>query len=71
VKHLTAARSELLSPADLARQFGVPKPRIYELARRGGLEPIRIGRLIRFRSDDVEAFVSNGGERIVAGVDGR
>jgi excisionase family DNA binding protein len=52
----------LLSPTDAAIMFGVPRPRIYELVRREALTPIRIGRLIRFRMDDLEAFLAKGGE---------
>jgi excisionase family DNA binding protein len=52
----------LLSPADAATMFGVRRPRIYELVRRQAIMPIRIGRLLRFRLDDLEAFLAKGGE---------
>jgi excisionase family DNA binding protein len=63
VNYPEAPRSKLLSAAELAARFGVPKGRVYELAERGALQTIRIGRLIRFRPDEVEAFMSRGGER--------
>lgn len=54
--------ARLLSPADAASMFGVRRQRIYELVQREALTPIRIGRLIRFRLDDLEAFLKRGGE---------
>jgi excisionase family DNA binding protein len=56
-------RPALITPAALATTFGVPVARVYELARRGTLAPIRIGRLLRFRPEDVDAFLGSGGER--------
>jgi excisionase family DNA binding protein len=56
------ARPALITPAALAATFDVPTARIYELARRGTLASIRIGRLLRFRPEDIDAFLAAGGE---------
>ena len=61
---IAAARLALITPATLAARFDVPIARIYELAQRGTLPSIRIGRLIRFRPEDVDSFLSVGGERV-------
>ena len=57
-----ASRTKLLSPSEVAECFGVPTARIYELVRRGGLRSVRIGRLIRIRPDEVDAFLTRGGD---------
>jgi excisionase family DNA binding protein len=58
----SSSSQPLLSPSEAASIFGVPRQRIYELIQRGSLPSIRIGRLIRFRPDDVRAFIEKGGE---------
>lgn len=63
------SRSRLLSPADAASLLGVRRQRVYELVRREAIGTIRIGRLIRFKPDDLQAFLDRGGERRPEGAD--
>jgi excisionase family DNA binding protein len=53
VRHLTAEED--------ARRFGVRPWAIYQLARKGTLRSIRIGRRVRFRLQDIERFEEAGG----------
>lgn len=53
VQHLTAD--------EVAARFGVARWVIYQLARKGALRVVRIGRRMRFRLEDVEAFEEAGG----------
>jgi excisionase family DNA binding protein len=65
-QRIGSASSVLLSPAALAATLDVPVARVYELVRPGTLGSIRIGRLIRFRPETVDAFLAAGGERALA-----
>ncbi len=48
----------LLTPQDVAKILKVKPARVYEAVRDGRLPAIRItGKLIRFRSQDVERFI--------------
>jgi len=60
---LVVPEPALITPAALASIFGVPVARVYELSHRGTLGFVRIGRLMRFRPEDVEVFLASGGER--------
>jgi excisionase family DNA binding protein len=49
-------------PADeVARRLSVPKWAVYQLARKGALRSIRIGRRVRFRLQDIVEFEEAGG----------
>ncbi len=52
-----------LKASDVARLLGYRSCNpIYVLVRDGRLPVVRIGRAIRFRHEDVEAFVRSGGD---------
>ena len=52
-----------LKASDVARLLGYRSCNpIYVLARDGRLPVVRIGRAMRFRHEDVEAFVRSGGD---------
>lgn len=48
---------KLLTPADVAEFLSVKLARVYELANRGELKARRVGRLMRFKPEDVNAFL--------------
>ncbi len=48
----------LLSAETAAKLFEVPKTWISEAARRGELQSVRVGHYVRFRPEDLEAFIS-------------
>lgn len=50
---------EFYTAKELAKALKVTPMTIYRLARRGELKAVRIGRSIRFSSEDVEEFVEN------------
>ena len=47
----------LLSAETAAKLWDVPKTRIAEAARRGELPSIRLGHYVRFRPEDLKAFI--------------
>lgn len=47
----------LLTPPEVAGMLRVKLPRIYEAVKNHRLRAVRIGRLLRFRRRDVEAFL--------------
>lgn len=50
---------KLLTESEVAETYGVTKPCLRRWRHEGrGLPFVRIGRLIRYRSGDVEAFVN-------------
>jgi excisionase family DNA binding protein len=53
----------LLTARDIARLSGVSRSLIYRSARSGALPCIRIGRLRRFRADDVELWLARSERR--------
>lgn len=54
-----AAKTEFLSPDDLAEELRVPVRTIYAWRYRGeGPRGIKIGRHVRYRRDDVEAWLA-------------
>jgi excisionase family DNA binding protein len=56
---------EFYTVRDLANLFQVTETTVYRLVRRGELPSYRIGRAIRFRANEVEAFLKrcrNDGE---------
>jgi excisionase family DNA binding protein len=48
----------LLTPAQVAELFQVPRSTVYGLAREGRLPCLRIGRAIRFSQEDLERYLS-------------
>ena len=56
---LTALR--LLTADDLAARWSVDRSLIYKLTRRGSLPAVRLGRVVRYRIEAVEAFEDAGG----------
>ena len=53
----------LLTANEVARRLAVVPLTVYRLTKRGRLHPLRIGRLLRFRVDDVERFLHEESER--------
>jgi excisionase family DNA binding protein len=53
----------LLTARDVARLSGVSRSLIYRSAGTGALPSIRIGRLRRFRADDVELWLARSERR--------
>ena len=49
----------LLSAEAAAKLWAVPKTWISEAARRGELPSVRVGHYVRFRMEDLQAFVEN------------
>ncbi len=52
-----ATSIDLLSVSDLATLFQVRKRKVYDLVRDAGLPHVRIGRVLRFRGQDVDAWL--------------
>jgi len=51
---------QLLTPAEIAEYFSVPKQTVYGWIHRGRMRKIKLGRDIRVRADDILAGVENG-----------
>jgi excisionase family DNA binding protein len=51
----------LIDALRVAEIFGVPRLRVYELARSGVLKSVKIGKNVRFRPEDIAEFVESGG----------
>jgi excisionase family DNA binding protein len=49
---------ELLSPKELCRLLKVSKPWPYVMVKRGLLPHYKMGRVIRFRQSDIEAYLN-------------
>jgi excisionase family DNA binding protein len=49
--------SDLLSVAELARHLGISKWTVYRLVRSSELRAVRVGERIRFRPEDVTAYL--------------
>lgn len=52
----------LLTGAEVARWLNLPLSTIYEHARQNLLPCVRIGRRVRFKRSDLEAFIAAGGK---------
>ncbi len=50
---------KLLTPAEVAGMLQVKVPRIYEAVHDRRLPAIKVGRLLRFRPRDIEAFLEH------------
>jgi excisionase family DNA binding protein len=48
---------------DLAAAFSCPRSTIYWLHSTGRLKGVKIGRMLRFRPEDVQAFLDGGSEK--------
>jgi len=51
----------LLLPEEAAQFLRVPRSQVMELARRSLLPCVRVGRFIRFRREDLDAWAAKGG----------
>jgi excisionase family DNA binding protein len=51
---------ELLTPEELAERLKIPLSSVYKMTHRGEIPVIRIGRLVRFRWDDILDHFCNG-----------
>lgn len=49
--------AELLTPEEVAAMLRVPKTWVYAQAREGNLPCVRMGRYVRFRRADIEAWM--------------
>lgn len=58
---ITAA--QFLTVRDVATLFKVPEKTVRNWVYKGDLKPIKLGRLIRFKKEDIELWISkqNGG----------
>jgi excisionase family DNA binding protein len=52
----------LLSIRDVAQVLGVHRNTVHRLIRVGDLQPIRIGRLARFRPEEIDAYLERNRE---------
>lgn len=54
----------MLTAQDVGTILRVPTPYVYRLARLGVLNPVRLGRYVRFTQETVDSFIlSNTGEQ--------
>lgn len=51
-------RDSLLSPTELQAWLGVGRTKVYELLQTGEIRSYRVGRLVRVRPSDVEAYLA-------------
>jgi excisionase family DNA binding protein len=51
----------LLTPEQVAGRLNVQKSWVYRAARNGTIPAVNVGRWVRFRIEDVEAFIATGG----------
>jgi excisionase family DNA binding protein len=51
----------LIDVAAVSVRLGLPEWATYDLARRGQLPSVKIGRRVRFDPDAVERFIESGG----------
>lgn len=58
---------KLLKVADVAKLLDVSEGRVYELARRGILPHIRLGRQVRFSPIQLKEFLEGGGQSLAGG----
>jgi excisionase family DNA binding protein len=52
----------LLTAAEVAKRLGLSTTTIYDLARRGGIPHIRVGKAIRFSRPHLERWLLSGGD---------
>jgi PTS system nitrogen regulatory IIA component len=51
-------RSVLVTAEEVSKILAIPPRRVYEMAKRGDLPSVKIGRLVRFRRQAVEDWVA-------------
>ena len=56
-----------LEASEVAEMLSVSKPRVYDLVRRGLVPAVHLGRQLRFRLSDIEAWVQRGGSQLPGG----
>lgn len=56
-----ATKRQLVGPEPVADRLGEPIWKCYELARRGILPSVRLGRRVKFDLDAIEAWIARGG----------
>ncbi len=66
-RHRTAGIMHLLSGRDVAEILDLPPSSVYDYARRRLLPCVKIGRNVRFRPEDVRAFIESGGQALPGG----
>jgi excisionase family DNA binding protein len=57
----TNGAERLLTAADVAERWQVPKAQVYRLSREGEVPTVRIGRYFRYSVAAIEAFEAAGG----------
>lgn len=57
----TATLPRLLTAREVSEALGLPKWRVYQLARDEGLPAVRLGRSLRFDADALAAWIEAGG----------
>ena len=68
VRRPDGCKTESLVKANIvARCLDVSEARVYEMAKLGIIPCVRLGRLVRFRMDAIEAFVEQGGAALPGG----
>lgn len=58
---------KLVSVHAVAEMLGVSQQRVYDLARQNILPHVRLGRVIRFDLEAVEAWINAGGQALPGG----
>ena len=56
--------SDLLTVGELARHLGISKWTVYRLVRASELRAVRVGERIRFRPEDVTAYLERDREPV-------
>lgn len=51
----------------VAKKLDVSEARVYELAKLGLLPCVRMGRQVRFRPEEIDAFIASGGAAFPGG----
>jgi excisionase family DNA binding protein len=51
-------QGDLLTPQEVAAMFRMKAERVMEWARQGLLPRVKMGKFVRFRRSDVEAFIA-------------
>jgi excisionase family DNA binding protein len=54
---MASERSTLLTATDVARELNVSRSFAYQLLQRGTIPVVRLGRAVRVRPQDLDAFI--------------
>ena len=57
----------LLDAHEVARRLNVSKARVYDLTRRELFPAVHLGRQLRYRLSDIEAWIRRGGAQLPGG----